>query len=1328
MEFGSSVTSFPDGSCTPNTDRSHTFDSAPKSGSRPGSGPFNTSSNSLNHNTFHIDDVSELAQFKVAIRAFTPIREHEMNILSPRERACITFFLDELSDNAKCFFMSMYLRKDKWIGDYSKYEAKGVDVKSAIKELEKPYYTELSDSEDTVKRDEKLKEETLNKFNQNNLTPTDLVIDDIYENLKDRMEDILPVELQTQTFLLKYDPNIAPLRTTLGELGMTELRELLKSFKIKTPTKKRRSSTESGPSAQQEKAELINSILKAESQKTMSVYFAPKSSSTTPTKNSSMRAKQIIQKYITKFGNGNLRVNPVIREIFHRFFRIYFRVRDYFPEDYPHEETALLFEYGKRTFPQYTIQRSSNYFQSLEYYRYYENALKLKHHSEELSLERADNGRAEKCLEFYENEIRPRILEDLQVAACWSQEAQSMAPNESIAKQLLGDIGSVYNTATWLLISPTLKLVRLSKHYESEWLLLDILFKQRVYASSQRGSMYIRKAMIEEKYLIGKYGETMNVEFIFHVFNSREFLVLNTPKSVKAILDAIKKNPQVAGLWSVMGAEIQLKDAKNSFSTGLFQEEEELKLREVAGHIQSIYELLNNREDDNYATEALLTETLNNKVYEFWLRMSMATCSAGLRDPLVHETCQIALRNRLTRLKNRLMAGIMRAKKGKDDEVSGLGSDPTLMFDFSHIEYSQAPERFISCNRTTNSNQMRTLVARQNEIRKFSQPNWKDDKSIPSASPVAKESISSNLSTPTRPFSSNATVQSQDDASLLLSGTIFGGFYNSSQKSTTSSNGATQNSHSNQGNNGSSHVLSSENTHPGQLVMPRQPFSSDLVLGTSTSNSIRGEAATFGSGFSSKEGFKNQNSAGRFLMSRPQWEDSENSNNALYVEEVALQHYRKNYGYVGVHSENSMLTTLFSLLFWDIIFSNPEDLIDDELEGTLEKLAKGNMEEANGISCDVEKDTQKIPGVDFEESEQNDGSKESTNSKKFPSMFEHHCQGFPMDFFSASFYTSRKSAIELRLLQIAGTPPPTYARKMYEIDLELRQETDEERLQSLAKNRKDAYFQERRERRANQQNFRRRQNNGSNDTSEPHLKHKMPVTLTISSSDDSQDSFAILDVRPHGDPGQVIVIDSDDEVIADTQDIEAAVNDNDDLDDIPDVITPEERGRSFITTQLSAIHDREFSRQTLCIGVSWYDLHDLLTVANHIGPTILSKLMRLFATNYRDVCSGMPDLCLWKPSLGDSSVNISQNEESSVVANKPANIVPTASIMFVEVKSENDSLSDKQKYWIDTLIKSGLEVEVCKVLEPYSYEKKKAMDWSRQHVDLENEDDENEDD
>jgi fanconi-associated nuclease 1 len=60
------------------------------------------------------------------------------------------------------------------------------------------------------------------------------------------------------------------------------------------------------------------------------------------------------------------------------------------------------------------------------------------------------------------------------------------------------------------------------------------------------------------------------------------------------------------------------------------------------------------------------------------------------------------------------------------------------------------------------------------------------------------------------------------------------------------------------------------------------------------------------------------------------------------------------------------------------------------------------------------------------------------------------------------------------------------------------------------------------------------------------------------------------------------------------------------------------------------------------------------------------------AQEYSQRGGGVPDLFLWNPETGE--------------------------VMFVEVKSENDRLSDTQRLWIHVLTSAGVKVELCNAI------------------------------
>jgi Fanconi-associated nuclease 1 len=65
----------------------------------------------------------------------------------------------------------------------------------------------------------------------------------------------------------------------------------------------------------------------------------------------------------------------------------------------------------------------------------------------------------------------------------------------------------------------------------------------------------------------------------------------------------------------------------------------------------------------------------------------------------------------------------------------------------------------------------------------------------------------------------------------------------------------------------------------------------------------------------------------------------------------------------------------------------------------------------------------------------------------------------------------------------------------------------------------------------------------------------------------------------------------------------------------------------------------------------------------------LATVCKVMAQEYQQRGGGIPDLFLWNPDKKE--------------------------VMFSEVKSENDRLSDTQRLWIHVLMGAGVKVELC---------------------------------
>ncbi|PKX90700.1 fanconi-associated nuclease 1 [Aspergillus novofumigatus IBT 16806] len=100
------------------------------------------------------------------------------------------------------------------------------------------------------------------------------------------------------------------------------------------------------------------------------------------------------------------------------------------------------------------------------------------------------------------------------------------------------------------------------------------------------------------------------------------------------------------------------------------------------------------------------------------------------------------------------------------------------------------------------------------------------------------------------------------------------------------------------------------------------------------------------------------------------------------------------------------------------------------------------------------------------------------------------------------------------------------------------------------------------------------------------------------------------------------------------------------------------------------VHERESAKQTCAIGIDWsFELDDLVEIVQCFRGEALATICKVMAQEYQQRGGGIPDLFLWS--------------------------VEKKEVMFVEVKSENDRLSDTQRLWIHVLTGAGVKVELC---------------------------------
>lgn len=108
---------------------------------------------------------------------------------------------------------------------------------------------------------------------------------------------------------------------------------------------------------------------------------------------------------------------------------------------------------------------------------------------------------------------------------------------------------------------------------------------------------------------------------------------------------------------------------------------------------------------------------------------------------------------------------------------------------------------------------------------------------------------------------------------------------------------------------------------------------------------------------------------------------------------------------------------------------------------------------------------------------------------------------------------------------------------------------------------------------------------------------------------------------------------------------------------------------------IQRVYAEHHERRTCVVGLDWsYDVNDLLEIARCFDGEALATVCKVMAQEYGQRGGGVPDLFLWKVA----------GEEGG-----------QGEVKFVEVKSENDRLSDTQRLWIHVLSGAGVNVELC---------------------------------
>lgn len=144
-------------------------------------------------------------------------------------------------------------------------------------------------------------------------------------------------------------------------------------------------------------------------------------------------------------------------------------------------------------------------------------------------------------------------------------------------------------------------------------------------------------------------------------------------------------------------------------------------------------------------------------------------------------------------------------------------------------------------------------------------------------------------------------------------------------------------------------------------------------------------------------------------------------------------------------------------------------------------------------------------------------------------------------------------------------------------------------------------------------------------------------------------------------------------------------------------------GRTNQISNGEAVHiaqrvwDDNFDRRTCIIGVRWdeFEREDICELLACWNSQALATVMLVMAQEYQSRGGGVPDLVLWKRFDTDTPGENGIEHANTNTVSSQGKGREGGEVVFVEVKSANDRLSDTQRMWISVLLGAGVKVELC---------------------------------
>lgn len=132
------------------------------------------------------------------------------------------------------------------------------------------------------------------------------------------------------------------------------------------------------------------------------------------------------------------------------------------------------------------------------------------------------------------------------------------------------------------------------------------------------------------------------------------------------------------------------------------------------------------------------------------------------------------------------------------------------------------------------------------------------------------------------------------------------------------------------------------------------------------------------------------------------------------------------------------------------------------------------------------------------------------------------------------------------------------------------------------------------------------------------------------------------------------------------------------------------------------VWEREHERRTSVVGLNWdFEIDDITELVECFEGSALAAVCKVMAQEYRQRGGGIPDLILWRKPRDEEGGGGDEKGNGDATAPAGAGSPPGTrggEMMFAEVKSANDRLSDTQRLWIHVLTGAGVKVALCNAI------------------------------